>query len=237
MAGNRPRASRRAGLGVRLARVFWLAALAAVAVIGWNRWQRGDWPFRSGSRLDGVSILGRQAWGAGPSNGKAAAMARPSRITIHHMGGNVVEGTDRQISCRSIQAIQKEHVQRRHWDDIGYHYIVDRGGRVWEGRPISQQGAHAGSPDANQGNIGVVLLGNFDLQEPSAPQLDSLERLVDALRRRYGIARGQVLSHQEVRSEGGMGATSCPGKRLAPWLDAYRKGGVAADTASRKLPW
>jgi hypothetical protein len=42
--------------------------------------------------------------------------------------------------------------------DIGYHYIVDRSGAIWQGRRIRYQGAHARG-SANNGNIGIVLLG------------------------------------------------------------------------------
>ena len=59
------------------------------------------------------------------------------------------------------------------WSDIGYHYIIDRSGVVWQGRDITRwQGAHV--KNRNENNIGVMCLGNFMLQQPSAAQVAAL---------------------------------------------------------------
>jgi N-acetyl-anhydromuramyl-L-alanine amidase AmpD len=143
---------------------------------------------------------------------------------VHHSGGRAVTAVDRAAAGRAIRAIQDEHIRRRGWNDIGYHYIVDRAGRVWEGRPASQIGAHAGSSEANRGNLGVLLLGNFELQQPAPAQIASAERLLEALRRRHKLPRVEVLSHGDVRRDCGLGPTTCPGKNLVPWVERYRRG-------------
>ena len=55
--------------------------------------------------------------------------------------------------------IKKWHVDDNGWDDIGYHYIIKRGGLVEVGRPEGFQGAHA--PAANSKSIGVCLIGGM----------------------------------------------------------------------------
>jgi N-acetyl-anhydromuramyl-L-alanine amidase AmpD len=150
-------------------------------------------------------------------------MTAPRRITVHHLGGKAVADFDRPGAARRIKAIQKEHQDRRKWNDIAYHYVVDRGGRIWEGRPLSQLGAHAGSPAANEANIGVLILGNFDVQVPSGSQVSSLDRLVRALCRAKGIPRTSVYGHGEVRRQTGLAQTDCPGKYLRKWVEEFRR--------------
>ena len=55
--------------------------------------------------------------------------------------------------------IKKWHVDDNGWDDIGYHYIIKRGGLVEVGRPEAFQGSHA--PAANSKSIGICLVGGM----------------------------------------------------------------------------
>jgi N-acetyl-anhydromuramyl-L-alanine amidase AmpD len=135
-------------------------------------------------------------------------------VTVHHSGGDRYELTARDEVARSIRAIQGDHRDRRGWADIGYHYVIDPAGRVWEGRDGRRLGAHAGPGDLNEGNVGVLLLGNFEVQEPSAAQLATLRALLEALREVCGVAATEIRGHNEVREGAGFGATECPGRHL-----------------------
>ena len=55
---------------------------------------------------------------------------------------------------------------------------------MWEARPLVYQGAHV--KDHNPGNIGVVVLGNFEQQAPSEAQLAAVRKHLSALMRAYG---------------------------------------------------
>jgi N-acetyl-anhydromuramyl-L-alanine amidase AmpD len=87
---------------------------------------------------------------------------------------------------------------------------------VFQGRDLVWQGAHAAGSN-NVQNIGVCLIGNFDDEKPSAAALDALERLLDDLRKKHGIARSQVLGHGDLKK------TDCPGKNLEPWVKRYSR--------------
>jgi hypothetical protein len=227
MGVKRKRSVRRGGPGVFLVRVFWLGILGWAFVAASSRMglpgRLWNWNVPSAKTLKGISFLPRARWHADPPLGVAEAMARPRKITVHHLGGRAVIDSSPEGSARIIKAIQKDHQSQRHWNDIAYHFIVDRGGRIWEGRPLGQMGAHAGSLDTNQANLGILVMGNFDEQAPTPAQLSGLERLLEALTKTYRIARGSVTGHDEVRSHGGLGATRCPGKHLARWLESYRR--------------
>ncbi len=205
--------------------VFWAAILAALAVIAYERrlvdlsrlFRRRD-PI-----LTALGVLPRKAWGAAPAKSKPPAMGTPKRVTVHHEASGVFEETDREATVRRLRAIQRYHQESKGWGDIAYHFVVDRSGRIWEGRPLSEMGAHAGSQPANEGNIGILVLGNFDLQKPSRAQTESLAKLLEGLERLRGIPRSRMLGHGEIRREFGLGATNCPGRQLQAWLEEFRK--------------
>ena len=53
--------------------------------------------------------------------------------------------------------IRRWHVEERGWDDIGYHWLIDRGGELLNGRPETVAGAHVKGQNAT--SIGVCLIG------------------------------------------------------------------------------
>jgi len=206
------------GIGAALARALWLGVAIYGAWWAWERWG----PRSQGARtLGGLKVHARSEWRAAASSGETAAMPGPERITVHHSGGKALTVSGKSATRRVIKAIQDDHQKRRGWIDIGYHYIVDRDGHVWEGRPAAVVGAHAGSAAANDANLGVLVLGNFDLQSPTAPQIAGLEKLLRALCRKHGIPRSRVLTHREVREACGLESTECPGKELEAWVGRW----------------
>ena len=72
------------------------------------------------------------------------------------------------------------HTQVMGWCDLGYNFVVDRFGRIYEGRAGGVdrlvQGAHA--IGVNGETFGVAALGNFDVAEPPAVMLSAITRLV-----------------------------------------------------------
>ena len=115
-----------------------------------------------------------------------------------------------------IRLIQRTHQNDRQWADIGYHFVIDHGGHVWEGRPLEIQGAHAGNFELNRGNVGIVLLGNFDEQELDDGQERALRTLLLYLMERYRIDPSAIHTHRELKT------TACPGHHLQHAVDELR---------------
>ena len=161
-----------------------------------------------------INIIPRSNWAqAGPIQSSINPMGRIHRLTVHHEGMPFYE-TDWAQTVFRIRGIQKAHFHNR-WADIGYHYIIDCKGRIWEGRLLKYQGAHV--QDNNEGNIGVVLLGDFTVQQPSAAQKDSLKKLLAHLQSAYNIPKSRWFTHRElVRTE-------CPGENLQKYVNQLRK--------------
>ena len=170
--------------------------------------------------------VSRVSWNAQPLRSNHSDMGTPNRITIHHSAEPLT--STRLVATRTeVRRLQGIHQDHKNWADIGYHYLIDRAGRIVEGRDLRIQGAHAGDNILNAGNIGICILGNFSnqpdrgpdyarAQEPTTAQLQSLEDLVDSLRDVFGITKGQVFSHGELK------VTECPGPSLRVWLQQYR---------------
>jgi len=169
----------------------------------------------------GLTIQPRSAW-----NAAAATLARLTpangswtRITIHHSGkysseiGTLTTGNVAEV----IKDIQRVHMRDRGWGDIGYHFLIDPTGRIWQGRLLDWQGAHAQGAN-NVANIGICLLGDFDHERPDPRALESLERLTDALCERHHIAHNRVYGHQKFAP------TECPGDALMAWIARYSAG-------------
>ena len=169
-----------------------------------------------------LEILSRQEWATEPPNqARVLALGDVKWITIHHEGAPVTRSEiSRSETAQLLDRLRSYHVQARGWADIGYHYIIDPAGRVWEGRPASLRGAHV--RDHNENNLGVMLLGNFELQSPSQAQLETLPRLVRKLRWDHGVPERAMKSHREWV------ATACPGKHLQPRFEAMRSEGAFA---------
>lgn len=170
---------------------------------------------------DGLGpILGRSQWaGAAPIRDRINPMNGISRITLHHEGspGAAITFTDIPTTAQRIEMDRKFHLERG-WGDIGYHFIIDRSGRVWEGRSLAYQGAHV--KDNNPHNVGIMCLGNFDIQQPTQAQLDTLARFTRAVRQKYKVNVASIHTHREL------GPTSCPGSALQPKIASMRSRGA-----------
>lgn len=174
-------------------------------------------PARAASPVDS-RIMARSYWAKGaPIPSRIDRMGTPDRITIHHDGMPPFAGTSRSEVAGRIEVIRRAHLNRDgggRWGDIGYHFVVDRAGRVWEARPLKYQGAHV--KNQNERNIGILCLGNFEEQIPSRDQVRGLELLVVDLRTRYRIPTARVRTHRELSS------TLCPGRHLQDAVNSSR---------------
>ena len=157
----------------------------------------------------------RGAWRARPMRSNYTSMEPIHAITVHHTAMVSPAPGHAPEMLREIQAM---HQDDEGWADIGYHFLIDPGGEVWEGRPLAAQGAHAGNSESNRGNIGVCLMGNFETQTVPAGQAAALVRLLDTLREHFGLDRSAVQPHSRYRS------TACPGRYLAAIVGNYRGG-------------
>jgi N-acetylmuramoyl-L-alanine amidase-like protein len=167
-------------------------------------------------------VVPRSQWARyGPNVRLADPMVRIQRITVHHDGMPPVRIATMAAAAARIELIRRGH-RGKGWADIGYHYIVDPQGRVWEGRPITLQGAHV--KNQNPHNLGILVLGNFEIQRPTASATSAVERFLVEQMHRYRVPLSKVYTHRELA------ATACPGRNLQRIMVAARsRGGTVAN--------
>lgn len=173
-------------------------------------------PAATAGSIGGVTVLSRASWTRhGLASRNVRAMGGVRQITIHHEGWKPVTFTDAPSTFDRIEQIRQVHTRDRGWSDIGYHYVIDRAGRVIEGRNAAYQGAHVS--ENNPHNLGVLVLGNFDRQRPTAEQLAALSRFTKALTTVQHVAAARVRTHRELKP------TECPGRFLQTSVEQLRR--------------
>lgn len=166
-------------------------------------------------------IMSRLGWNAAAA--KAAPTGHsPYRVTVHHtQGAQPMNEAETAVAVKNIQhyhQVGRGREGKDTWSDIGYHFLIAGDGRVIEGRRAEYLGAHAGG--ANDGNIGVAMMGDFNKHKPTDAQVESLTRLVTFLSVKYKkdpAMKGFLEGHQHYNS------TDCPGSNLMAMLGALRR--------------
>jgi N-acetylmuramoyl-L-alanine amidase len=163
-------------------------------------------------------IIDRTQWATfGPRVSETKPMGRINRITVHHDGMRVQTIRTSSQAARKLENIRRAHVANNGWADIGYHAAIDPQGRVWQGRPWHLQGAHV--RDQNQHNLGILVMGNFQRERPTAAAMNALERLLIDVSGTYHVSARAVFGHRDLAP------TACPGKFLVPRLAMIRDSG------------
>ncbi|HET7743755.1 MAG TPA: N-acetylmuramoyl-L-alanine amidase [Gaiellaceae bacterium] len=202
-------------------------------------------PYRAPAQAGMPPIVLRQAWGADESIRRAPPQYASSvRFAIvHHTAGQ--NDYTRSQAPAIVRGIELYHVQGNGWNDIGYNFLVDRFGTVYEGRygGIDRNviGAHA--LGFNTGSVGVAVLGTYGSRAPSQAAQDALEKLlawrldvahvnplglltvISGGSERY--AKGIPVTLRAISGHRDTGFTECPGTALYARLD-----GIAAAAAS-----
>ena len=173
------------------------------------------------SDVDKPKIISRAEWGA--RNPKYDYSNHPyfNKMTLHHAAGWGARTLDEGKAA--VKSIQEFHQDGRGWSDIGYHFLVDMAGNIYQGRPETVLGAHVGG--ANTGNIGVCILGCYHPPETSIPCNDemtynsekSLIQLYAWISDTYGVEPKVLKGHRDY-----FGNTSCPGNNVWSMLPQLR---------------
>ena len=175
----------------------------------------------------------RDEWNAEPFRGTPVPLNQPDyeQMTLHHTAGfaavTLTEGLEQ------VKRIQDFHQNGRGWSDIGYHYLMDQEGRLYQGRPYLNasvnfedgpplvRGAHVGGH--NTGNIGVSLMGCYHPPEGStcrnrmtSAAKDSLIVTFAYLSERYGMNPDVLKGHRDFSD------TACPGDNNYALLASFR---------------
>jgi len=137
-------------------------------------------PYRSPAATSAPAIVPRLSWGADESirRGPPTYASALRFAVVHHTAG--ANDYTRAEAASVVKAIQLYHVRGNGWNDIGYNFLVDRFGTIYEGRFGGTErnvvGAHA--LGFNTGSVGIALLGTYGSTAPSRAAQDALARLL-----------------------------------------------------------
>ncbi|HVL82476.1 MAG TPA: N-acetylmuramoyl-L-alanine amidase [Actinomycetota bacterium] len=185
-------------------------------------------------------IITRAQWGADESIRRCCPRYSGDLKAgfIHHTATS--NNYSRDQSASIVRSIYAYHVQSNGWDDIGYNFLVDRYGQVFEGRAGGLDrlviGAHAAG--FNTSSVGVSLIGTFESVSAPAEALDAVQRVlawkfdlhhVDPTGTTQMVSggsnkypAGQTVSLRTIASHRDVGNTSCPGDGLYNALPSIR---------------
>ena len=125
-------------------------------------------------------IISRFSWQADESIRRAAPQYSDAvhYAVVHHTAGS--NSYTREQSAAIVRGIEIYHVQGNGWNDIGYNFLVDKYGQIFEGRyggiDKAVIGAHA--QGFNTGSVGVAVLGSYGTTKPSSAAVSALEQLL-----------------------------------------------------------
>ena len=198
---------------------------------------------------DRPAMIGRPGWGADESivRGSPSYADRLRVSVVHHTAGT--NSYSRAQSAAIVRGIQRYHVLSNGWNDIGYNFLVDKYGRIFEGRAggVGQNVVGAHAQGFNTGSVGVAVLGTYGSTGISVAARSALQRLlawrldvahVDPRSllsfRSFGNPRfpaGRTIRLRAISGHRDTGYTSCPGTALYG-----RLGAIAATVATIGLP-
>jgi hypothetical protein len=131
------------------------------------------------STISKPAVISRKDWGCptGQSSpGWSPKYTNVTHLIVHH------SVTSTNLVFRDwpavVREIWAEHAIVNRWFDIGYNYLIDPNGKIYEGRAGGDnvEGAHFSNANAN--TMGVVMLGNYTNSMPTAAAMSSLKQLL-----------------------------------------------------------
>ncbi|MGW3286777.1 peptidoglycan recognition protein family protein [Streptomyces sp. NPDC001002] len=190
-------------------------------------------------------IVTRRGWGADEKlrEKKFVYTRKVKAAFVHHTDtGN---GYKCSQAASVIRGIYRYHVKSMGWRDIGYNFLVDKCGTIYEGRAggVAKPVLGAHTLGFNTKSMGIAVLGSFGSAKPPAAAVNAIARLTAW---KLGIWGGNPKGKTYLKSGGGNlyrkgknvrlnvisghrdgFATDCPGLQL------YRKLGTTRTTAAR----
>jgi hypothetical protein len=176
-------------------------------------------------------VVTRTEWECPEGEGSLRGSLKYTTVThliVHHTAMGVeTPDSDWPALARSIW---KFHVLERGWADIGYNYLIDPNGVIYEGRAGGDNVIGAHFSGVNAGTMAVALLGDFTTEAPTAKALNSLkevlawkcdQRDLDPEGRSLHEASQFILNTISGHRDGPK-PTECPGEALYILLPAIR---------------
>lgn len=150
------------------------------------------------------------------------------KISIHH---TAIHNNNNNNLKKKVKSYQTFHVTKKKWNDISYHYLISKDGKIIEGRNIK----HIANPDYRNGKekekkydlngiILVCLMGNFEEEKLEETQKNTLIHFLCYLIQKHNINTNEIYIHSntkeyDIKRNDGKIKTLCPGKDIKELYD------------------
>ncbi len=188
-------------------------------------------------------IIARSAWARGHSPPAVPPAYGDVKLAFVHHTENPNGYSAGEVPAM-LRAIYLFHRYTRGWDDIGYNFVIDLFGRIWEARKggIDEPVVGAQAGGYNTESTGVAILGTFSSVLPAPSAIAALQRLLAWKLSLHGVPTegsvtvrvnpadafytpfkpGALVSLPRVAGHRDGDSTSCPGDALYGRLPAIR---------------
>lgn len=179
---------------------------------------------------DGPRIISRAEWGSPEPN--SSPRWEPEyyvlgRAIVHH-----TVSTETPNALVAVRAIWDYHANGRGWGDIGYNYLVDSAGNIFQGRYFDTNYATQNSVEVeaghtlghNKGTIGIAAIGNFQNSLVPTPTLNAISEIIAFRFAPYNLnpVGNGPFSGPTIIGHRDHGSTACPGTHLYNQLPNIR---------------
>lgn len=188
------------------------------------------------SKPGAPKVITRDKWKADESVVRAAPSyaSKVDRAVVHHTSGS--NSYSESQSAAMVRGILHYHAVTRGWSDIGYNFLVDKYGNIYEGRAGGVGrgviGAHA--QGFNSGTVGISTMGTYNAAAPSSATQNAVTTIIAWKSKLHGfdptgrstvtslgsnrypsgttVTLNRVIGHRDV------GYTDCPGNSFYPLM-------------------
>ena len=176
-------------------------------------------------------VLSRQAWGADESykfyQGELIwplEYAPVKKIVVHHTATR----NEYEDPTEIVRAIYFYHTVKLGWGDIGYNFLIDAEGKIYEGRSGGTNVVGIHVAEHNTDTLGVALIGTFVNVDPPSQALKALEKLLLAKAVQHGVdpaGHGHFLDEDlpNIIGHRDLNNTFCPGDNIYELLPFLRE--------------
>ncbi|MFD5473955.1 peptidoglycan recognition protein [Streptomyces sp. NPDC127105] len=190
-------------------------------------------------------IVTRRGWGADESLREPGFVyTQKVKVAFVHHTASGNNYTCAQVPA-VIRGIYRYHVRSMGWRDVGYNFLVDKCGTIYEGRAggVAKAVLGAHTMGFNSNSAGIAVIGTYDTAKPSSAAVAALARLTAWKLGLYGMnplgktyltsgggnlyQKGKSVRLNVISGHRDGFATDCPGQQL------YGKLGTVRSTAAR----
>ena len=191
----------------------------------------GEIALQAGSYTPKPQIFSRAQWGA---NEKMRDKGSLHYYEVHagfvHHTVNANNYTKAQVPG-IIRSIYAYHTQSKGWSDIGYNFLVDKFGRIWEGRygGVDRPVVGAHTLGYNDYSFAMSAIGNYETAQPTSAMLNAYGKLFAWKLSLHGVSASSTRQKvgpkyfQAINGHRDAGSTACPGRYLYAKIPQIRR--------------